>query len=86
MKRIIPIAIVLITLSCISCNNTNEDSSIYEYYSTGSKERKQYFSRDTTKFDEGAAYYQCPDHPEVVSGREGECPKCGSALEMHEKQ
>ncbi len=86
MKKIISIVIVLITVSCISCTNTNEDSSLNEYYSTPSKERKQYFSRDTTKFEEGAAYYQCPDHPEVVSGREGECPKCGSELEIHEKQ
>jgi len=86
MRKIILIGIVLTAMSYISCTNGNDDDSINEYYSNGTKQKAQSFSRDTAKFEEGAAYYQCPNHSDVVSGREGECPKCGSMLEAHEKQ
>lgn len=37
--------------------------------------------------DAGAtATYECPMHPEVVSDKPGECPKCGMALTPKESK
>lgn len=87
MRNIISLVTVIISTLLLSCNNSNKNKfdEFKMYGQEQAKERPQSFSRDTTKFDEGAAYYQCPEHPEVVSGRPGYCPKCNSELEYHEK-
>ena len=33
-----------------------------------------------------ATYYSCPKHQDVVSDKEGKCPKCGMALELSAKE
>lgn len=38
---------------------------------------------DTTQH---AAFYTCPNHPEVVSHEPGNCPKCGMKLNLSSKE
>ncbi len=64
--KIILSSVALATLFIFSCNNasTSKNDVATENF-------------DTTKLKTGEAYYQCEMHPEVMSAKEGKCPKCG---------
>lgn len=40
----------------------------------------QAFNPDTAKLKAGETFYQCKMHPEVLSEKPGNCPKCGMEL------
>jgi hypothetical protein len=69
----------LIVFGCNSSTSNNESSS--------AKPDTSFQAIDTTKLAAGASYYQCLMHPEVISDKPGNCPKCGDmALEKRVKQ
>lgn len=71
-------AIIYITVAIVlsSCNNTAQNTSVSS---------QQAFNLDTTVLKSGVAYYQCDMDPEILSDRNGDCPKCGMALTEHIK-
>ncbi len=89
MKKTISLSILFLVLIFVACNNssnqnenkTSADSKIAEKANTN-----QNFNLDTTKLKSGEAFYQCEMHPEVLSDKPGNCPKCGmELLEMNIK-
>ena len=56
-----------------------EKKSINIELPTQTKEEAEKF---LSKLSPGDEYYTCPMHPEVVSDKEGDCPKCGMHLEI----
>jgi hypothetical protein len=73
-KAIILSTVVFMTITSACNSNKNKTKS------------EQIFSLDTTKLAKGDAFYQCPMHPEVISDKQGSCPKCGMELEKMEKK
>ena len=73
MKKIILSSFVALSLMISACSNS----------STSEKESTAGF--DTTKLKTGDAYYQCSMHPEVISDKTGNCPKCGE-MELEKKE
>ena len=66
MKKLI---VAIILLSAVACSSSKKETS-------NGKD-----TLDTTKLATGSEFYQCPMHPEVLSGKPGNCPKCGMPLE-----
>lgn len=58
-----------------ACNSSKNESKT-----------EQTFSLDTTKLAKGDAFYQCEMHPEVLSDKPGNWPKCGMELTKMEKK
>lgn len=75
MKKAIFLASLITIVIISACNNSTKESN-----------KEQNFSLDTTKVAQGVSYYQCPMHPEVISDKSGNCPKCGMDLEKTEKK
>lgn len=76
MKRGITLTIVTAMLIFSACNSTRNEQSNSE----------QTFDLDTTKLSKGDTFYQCEMHPEVLSDKPGNCPKCGMELIKVEKK
>lgn len=72
MKKIFLIAGMSFLIFACSTSKTGETKSVA-------------YNLDTTSLASGTVFYQCPMHPEVLSTNQGECPKCGMALEKRTK-
>ncbi len=69
IKKLILLITAIIALSVVGCKNAT---------STGEQTNStQTFNLDTTKLKDGEVFYQCEMHPEVLSDKAGNCPKCG---------
>lgn len=80
MKKIIFLsatAFILILGACKS-SSTNSDKK-------DSVGASQTFNLDTTKMKSGDPFYQCTMNREVISDKEGKCPKCGMDLTKMKK-
>ncbi len=71
MKKIILLSAVVTMLmtGCSTSSSTNEETQTTTMVSV-----------DTTKLKAGETFYQCEMHPEVLSDKLGNCPKCGMEL------
>lgn len=82
MKKIVVSAMVLIIIiTCVSCNNSSTDSE-----KIGTTDSTQFHALDTTKLTKGATFYQCEMNPEITSDKPGTCPVCGMDLDKVEKK
>jgi hypothetical protein len=56
-------------------------------YASYMKSDKETYNRalDSAISDSTEATYTCPMHPEVISDKQGQCPKCGMDLILKEK-
>ena len=70
MKNAILFTVFVIALGFSACNNNESTVTAV----------------DTTKLNSGETFYQCPMDKEVISAKEGSCPKCGMDLEKVEKK
>ena len=84
---LLSIAFALMLGACNSPSNNNEQSNLKKD-STEAKNAStaQTFELDTTKLKSGEPFYQCEMHPEVLSDKPGNCPKCGMELSKIMKQ
>ena len=73
MKKVILFPAVAIALALGACSSPSTDKT-------------QNVAVDTTKLAKGEVFYQCPMHPEEMSGKPGSCSKCGMDLEKVEKK
>jgi len=81
MKKVIAL-LALGALFFVGCHSSSSNKE-----SSSSKPDSLFQSIDTNKLTAGTPYYQCPMHPEVISDKPGNCPKCGDmALEKVVKQ
>lgn len=69
MKKLIIPALLIISLIFNACTSSK----------TGSNSTS--FNLDTTTVNKGGAFYVCPMHPKIISGKPGSCPDCGMPLE-----
>lgn len=79
MKKVI--ILFLATLIFEACGNSAKTGE-----SSSSKNSAPTFKLDTTKLKSGEAFYQCEMHPDVISDKPGNCPKCGMELLKMEKK
>lgn len=80
MKKTLFFSTVLLILFLNSCTSSPES----DVQSKTSAE--QNFKFDTTMLKSGETFYQCPMDLEVISDKQGVCPKCGMELEKIEKK
>jgi len=66
MKRIVYLLIVVAFIGCKGNENKKAEST----------------PADSTKTQKVASEYTCPMHPEIISDKPGQCPKCGMDLEI----
>jgi protein involved in sex pheromone biosynthesis len=88
MKKTIMILAVAPILIINACNNPTSNSEKTESTATTTtpaKDTASFQAMDTTKLAKGAMYYQCSMHPEVITDKPGDCPKCGMKLVMMHK-
>ena len=83
MKRnfFVAAGIVMLLAACGSSTNTGGDKDTKQSVDT-----TQVFNFDSTALAAGAKYYQCPMDLEVISDKQGMCPKCGMELAEMTKQ
>lgn len=60
-------------------DHTTQDHLMENAATTGAP-----MSADSAAANSMAAIYTCPMHPEVTSGKPGQCPKCGMDLVVKE--
>ena len=73
MKKIIILSSIASSLFVSACSSTKKEAN------------EQSFKFDTTNVKSGEVFYQCPMHPNVLSGKAADCPECGMALEKQTK-
>ena len=78
MKKVMLITAVSLAMIYGSCNNSASTNSQGD-------NSKQTFNLDTTKLKTGTTFYQCEMHPEVLSDKPGNCPKCDMQLVERKK-
>ena len=89
MKKLIMILTVAPFLIINACNNSTSNSEKTESAAKANtneptKDTASFQAIDTMKLEQGAMYYQCSMHPEIITDKPGDCPKCGMKLiEMH---
>ena len=71
MKKSIIYSATLVVLTFSACTN-----SAKKVEKTNDSTNLQMSNFDTLKLNAGQSFYQCPMHPEVVSGKSGMCLKC----------
>lgn len=81
MKKTIIISAVAVALMISACNNSSRN-----YEAAKSETTSQTFNIDTTKLNSGEKFYLCEMHPDVISDKAGNCPKCGMELSEMKKQ
>ena len=81
MKKVILFSAVAIAFTLCACSNQSTNDTKNE---TADTTKMQML--DTTKLAKGEVFYQCPMHPEEMSGKPGSCSKCGMDLEKVEKK
>lgn len=85
------ITVGIAVLIASSCNNETNSSEKPESAATATiadkpvKDTASFHAVDTTKLAKGEMYYQCSMHPEVITDKPGDCPKCGMKLVMKHK-
>ena len=85
LKFIIPALAIILTFSCTSPSTKNENMGTEHMdketnHMNGKEDNAQTFNLDTNKLNSGDAFYQCEMHPEVLSDKTGNCPKCRMEL------
>lgn len=83
MKKSIILSATVVALIFSACNNSSkkvEQTTSSDSSKTQSVKTTQIFNLDTSKLKIGDAFYQCPMHPEVLSDKQGLCPKCEMEL------
>ena len=80
MKKIAIVTVTMLATLLGACSNL---SSTKDESKSGSA--NQQFDLDTTKLKSGDSFYHCEMHPEVISDKIGNCPKCGMELVMVKK-
>lgn len=88
MKKAFLLSMVMIATAIVSCNNAstvNQDAKSSDTSATAKQGAVQNFNLDTNTLASGAVFYQCPMHPEVLSDKVGQCPKCEMDLEEMKK-
>lgn len=59
---------------------------IYSFTNAYSFETVKSFAGSSISDSTDTKTYTCPMHPEVISDKPGECPKCGMDLELKEQK
>lgn len=77
MKKIIATSVISLTLILGACNTSSNKPT---------NDSSQVFNLDTTKLKSGETFYQCEMHPEVLSDKAGNCPKCDMELSEMKKK
>ena len=89
MKKTIILSAAVLSFMLSACNSSstkNEKSNSTDSTSVQGGNTSQTFNLDTTKLKSGDTYYQCEMHPEVISDKPGNCPKCGMDLMVMKKK
>lgn len=73
------IVITMIVMAFVSCSDKSKNEQ-------PDSETNQIINLDTTGLKSGDKFYQCEMDPEVISGKPGNCPKCGMVLTERSKQ
>ena len=89
MKKTIIYSATLAALIFSACNNSSK--KVEQTNSSDSSKREsviaaQIFNFDTTKLKTGESFYQCSMHAEVLSDKQGLCPKCEMDLSELKKK
>ena len=79
-------AAILITGACNNAtSNSEKEGTVTTNTNEPAKDTASFQAIDTAKLAKGAMYYQCSMHPEVITDKPGDCPKCGMKLVMKHK-
>ena len=79
-KFIIPAMAIAFTFACNNSSTKSEQTKSTDSTISKDVRSSQVYDLDTTKLASGAIFYQCEMNPEVISDKEGNCPKCGMEL------
>jgi PBP1b-binding outer membrane lipoprotein LpoB len=89
MKKTIIYSATLVALIFSACNNSSkkvEQTNSQEDSKAQPANASQTFNFDTTKLKTGESFYQCSMHAEVLSDKQGLCPKCEMDLSEMKKK
>jgi len=75
-KKIILSALFILGVVFVSCKNSENKT---DGATSDSAKAVAAAPKDSTA---SKAVYTCPMHPEVISDKPGQCPKCGMDLEI----
>ena len=81
MKKLFILSMIAFAMMMVACKD-----SCCKTEPSSNASVSQTFNLDTTRLKSGTLFYECEMHPEILSEKAGNCPKCGMELSERSKK